>query len=258
MIDYLKLLVEVIGHIIWPLSLLIIFLIFKTDIKSLINRVHARLDVQPIELQIPTTDEETYTFMLHRRNLQEFSSGLISGPDRAKMMLHLYLAIDSNMLEPIIDVIKKYNRPNIPISYKAMPIAMDLASGMGVEKRKTIEKQAKTGLLKDYLNFSYHLTDVLPSIDLGDEFRQKPESAVPTLLLTGTLDGRTYIKSQQEAVSELSQLTAVLINNAGHNLFMKSDLEIWPEVEQAMAAFMQNKPIDKKALTVSLPDFSEI
>ncbi len=228
------------------------------DIKALIKRVHAKVDQQPIELQIPMSDDETYTFMLHRRNLQEFSSGLISDPIRAKMMLHLYLAIDYNMLEPIIDVIKKYNRHNTPISYRAMPIAMDLASGMGTEKRQMIEEQAKSGLLKDYLNFSYHLTDVLPVIDLGDEFRKKPKSAVPTLLLTGTLDGRTYIKSQQEAVSGLSHLSAVLINNAGHNLFMKSDSEIWTEVEQTIVEFMQSKKTVNKTITVPLPDFSEM
>lgn len=39
MIEYLKLLVEVIGHIIWPLSFLVIFLIFKKEIKSLIKRL---------------------------------------------------------------------------------------------------------------------------------------------------------------------------------------------------------------------------
>lgn len=39
MLEYLKLLVEIIGHVIWPISFLIIFLIFKKDIKSLIKRL---------------------------------------------------------------------------------------------------------------------------------------------------------------------------------------------------------------------------
>jgi len=228
------------------------------DIKALIKRVHAKLDAQPIKLEISLPDGKSYTYVLHRRILQEFSSGLISDPGSAKMMLHLYLAIDHNILEPVIEVISKYNRANSPISYRAMSVAMDLASGMSIEKRQMVQQQAKTSLLKDYLNFSYHLTDVLPSIDLGDEFRKKPESAVPTLLLTGTLDGRTYIKSQQEAVSGLTQLTSVLINSAGHNLFMKSDTEIWPEVEQAMSSFMLDQTMIKKTLAVPLPSFSEM
>lgn len=39
MIEYLKLIVEVIGHIIWPLSFVIVFLIFRKEIKSLIKRL---------------------------------------------------------------------------------------------------------------------------------------------------------------------------------------------------------------------------
>jgi len=39
MVEYLKLLVEIIGHIIWPISFLVVFLIFKKDIKSLIKRL---------------------------------------------------------------------------------------------------------------------------------------------------------------------------------------------------------------------------
>lgn len=227
------------------------------DIKQLIKRVHAKLESKPIRLTIPMKDGQSYNYMLHRRDLQEFTSGAISGPASAKRILQLYLAIDAGMLEPVIAVVKRYNKPNTSISFKAMPIAMDLASGMGTEKRRIIKKQAKTALLKDYLNFSYHLTDVLPEIDLGDNFRQKPKSAVPTLLLTGTLDGRTYIKSQLESVSGLSNLTAVTINNAGHNLFMFSATETSPEVEKAMQAFMRSEVIENKNITIALPDFAQ-
>jgi pimeloyl-ACP methyl ester carboxylesterase len=138
-----------------------------------------------------------------------------------------------------------------------MSIAMDLASGMSKEKRKLIKEQAKTSLLKDYLNFSYHLTDVLPSIDLGEDFRRKPQSPVPTLLLSGTLDGRTYLKSQLEAVEGLTNLTAITINNAGHNLFMSSPTKASVDVEKAMKTFMRGKLIGSRSFTIAMPDFSK-
>lgn len=144
------------------------------DIKSLMQRVDDKFDKQPLKLKIPLDENNSYDFVLHRRDMQEFASGSISDPARAKRLLQLYLALDKNMTEPVIAVIQRYFKPNQPISFKAMSIAMDLASGMSKDKRKQIEKQAKTALLKDYLNFSYHLTDVLPSIYLGDEFRQNP------------------------------------------------------------------------------------
>lgn len=54
MIEYLKLLVEIIGHIIWPISFLIIFLIFKKDIKSLIKRLKS---AQIKDFKIELTDK---------------------------------------------------------------------------------------------------------------------------------------------------------------------------------------------------------
>ncbi|MFK5892135.1 MAG: alpha/beta fold hydrolase [Pseudomonadota bacterium] len=227
------------------------------DIKALITRVHEKFEKEPLKLRVPLDKENSFDFILQRRDMQEFASGLISDPVKVKMLLQLYLALDNNMTDPVIAVIKKYFKPNQPITFKAMSIAMDLASGMSQEKRGEIKGQAKTALLKDYLNFSYHLTDVFPSIDLGDSFRQKPSSSVPTLLFSGTLDGRTYIESQLEAVSELSNLTAITVNNAGHNLFMFSSTQISPDVEKSMRAFMVDNPIDSLSITVTLPDFAK-
>jgi len=229
------------------------------DIKTLMHRVHNKFDNKPLKLKIPLDldNNNSFDFILQRRDLQEFTSGSISDPAKAKQILQLYLALDNNFNAPIIAVIKKYFKPNQPITFELMPIAMDLASGMSKEKRKAIKRQAQTALLKDYLNFSYHLTDVIPSIDLGDEYRQKPNSSVPTLLFSGTLDGRTYIESQLEAVSGLNNLTAITVNNAGHNLFMFSATQTSPKVESTMKAFMAGDPIDSLSITVPLPNFAK-
>ena len=92
---------------------------------------------------------------------------------------------------------------------------------------------------------------MVPELDLVDEFRAKPASDVPVILLSGTLDGRTYVESQLEAVSELTNVTAVAVKNAGHNLFMSSD-----EVQEAINRFMEDKPQLKDTITIDLPDFA--
>ena len=228
------------------------------DIKNLMLRVHDKLEKEPLKLKIPLENDKSFDFVLHRRDMQEFASGLISDPRKVKRLLQLYLALDSNRPESVIAVIKMFYKPNQPITYKAMSVAMDLASGMSKAKRNLVAQQAKTALLKDFLNFSYHLTDVLPTIDLGDRFRQKPQSSVPTLLLSGTLDGRTYIESQGEAVSGLKNLTAITVNNAGHNLFMVSATQISPDVGKVIKAFMKDDNIETLSITVPLTDFSNM
>lgn len=112
-------------------------------------------------------------------------------------------------------------------------------------------EQAKTALLGKALNFPMpQLNKAVAGLDLGDDFRALPRSDVPTLLLTGTLDGRTYIQSQQEATAGLSQLTQVMVVNAGHNLFMSS-----PEVTEVMKDFLKGNKVTTNEIQVELKPF---
>jgi pimeloyl-ACP methyl ester carboxylesterase len=85
---------------------------------------------------------------------------------------------------------------------------------------------------------------------LGDSFRTGPHSDVPTLLLSGTLDGRTYPQSQREATQGLSKLTQVMVVNGGHNLFMSS-----PKVTEVIKDFLRGDPINTTEIQVELPPF---
>ena len=113
-----------------------------------------------------------------------------------------------------------------------------------------IEAQARTSLLGPYLNDTLYVAEVAPEYDLGDAFREKPTGDTPLLLLSGTLDGRTYIESQREAVSGLANRQTVTVVNAGHNLFMAS-----PEVTETIQAFMRGGNVSGREIVVDLPDF---
>ena len=132
-----------------------------------------------------------------------------------------------------------------------MSFGMDIASGVTEERLAQINQQAPASLVGKMLNFPMpHLNKVIPHLDLGDSFRTNPKSNVPTLLLTGTLDGRTYIQSQYEATSGLSNLTKVTVKNAGHNLFMVS-----PKITETIKTFLRNEPIQEKEIEFILPPF---
>ncbi len=88
-----------------------------------------------------------------------------------------------------------------------------------------------------------------PELDLGNSFRVNPKSNVPTLLFSGTLDGRTYLESQSEAIAGFSNATQVIVKNAGHNLFMSSN-----KIQDTIDLFMEGRRIKKTVLTVDLPD----
>jgi pimeloyl-ACP methyl ester carboxylesterase len=222
------------------------------DIKALMTRVHAQLEKEPVLLQLKSGAE----YLLQRRDMQELAGSFIADPKGAALLLGFYRTLDNGdtlsfdnvpsrfLLERLVD-------PGKPISMGAMSTAMDIASGMTANRKAEISVQAETSLLGSYLNFTYHFDGMVPELDLGDEFRAKPVSDVPVMLLSGTLDGRTYVESQLEAVSELTNVTAVAVKNAGHNLFMSSD-----EVQEAINRFMEDKPQLKDTITIELPEFA--
>lgn len=221
------------------------------DIKALMRRVHAKLDAEPVLMNVPLRSGGTAPYMFHRRDMQQIASALVSDPGRVGMLLSLYLAMDAGMVDPVAGVLGRFIVPGEPISFRAMGTAMDVASGMTKAKGEMIAAQAETALLGDFLNFSYHFDGLAPEMDLGDDFRAKPASDVPTLLLSGTLDGRTYIESQLEAVSGMANLTAITVENAGHNLYMLSD-----EVQQAIDQFLRGEVVDTSVITVELPSLA--
>ena len=216
-------------------------------IKPLMQRVHKKLHQQPLKIELAGDDSENF-YYLQRRDMQQLASGMISDPNRAWQLVQLYRAVDAGFVMPLIPIIQRYFGLDEKISFSAMSVAMDIASGIDQERRKTIEQQAQTALLATYLNFTLHYTDVAPQLDLGKAFRQPPTSDVPTLLFSGTLDGRTYVESQREAAAKLSNSTIITVLNAGHNLFKSS-----PEVLQTMQAFMRNQAINRTEIQAELP-----
>lgn len=224
------------------------------DIKALINRVHQKLEQKPLKISWQNKAGKTITYFLQKRDMQQMASAMISDPDNAKRLLMLYQATEAGITAPIQGVLQRFYDPEEAISFKAMNTAMDLASGISPERRQTIEAQIPEAMLAGYLNFSFYFTDIAlqQGLDLGESFRSKPSSDVPTLLLSGTLDGRTYIESQSEAVSELSQLQTIKVVNAGHNLFKSSPLVI-----KNMLLFMQDQPLADQVITIAPPSFNQ-
>jgi len=222
------------------------------DIKALIRRVHQRLQDKPVLLTFKGPDGKDADVLLQRRTLQMIEAGPIADPEGAIMMLAIYRAADAGDYKPLAEVMQRFFSPGEPLKMRAMPLAMDVASGIGDGLLAQIEAQAKTALLGDVLNFPMpHLRAAFPELDLGDDFRKAPTSHVPTLLLSGTLDGRIYPESQREAVAGLDQLQAITVVNAGHNLFMTS-----PEVTAAIERFMRGEPLKSPQITIAPPDFT--
>ncbi|MEM9233853.1 MAG: alpha/beta hydrolase [Pseudomonadota bacterium] len=221
------------------------------DIKALISRVHARLEDEPVTLTIPLRDGTTDTRVWTRRDMQLLATRMIADPDNAVFLLQLYAAADAGNYEPITFVLSRYHSPDDRIGFNGMSAGMDLASGITPQRLARFEHEAASALMGQWHNFPMpQLSGTVPELDLGDEFRSSPISDIPALVLMGTLDGRTYPESQLEAVAGMTNVTAITVVNAGHNLFMSS-----PKVREAMDAFFEGQEAPSKEITIPLPQF---
>lgn len=222
------------------------------DIKALIRRVHKRLDENPIQVKVPQQDAEPLDFLFQRVHMQGIASGMIADPHRGvPKLLQLYSALDHGISEMLPEIITRAGFDQQHISFDVMSFGMDVASGVTEQRLQLFNQQAGHSIIGKLLNFPMpQLNRVVDGLDLGDEFRQYPRSDVPTLLLTGTLDGRTYIESQQEATRGLTRLTRVIVKNAGHNLFM-----VAPEVTEVIQRFMNDEVIETTEIVFELPNF---
>ncbi|WP_308912041.1 alpha/beta hydrolase [Pseudokordiimonas caeni] len=220
------------------------------DIAGLMRRVHARLNREPMIVAVPS--EEGTTFLLQRGHLQSLASALISDPENIAVLLAVYSMVDAGDATLAANLIFRFFNPRPPIGMSAMPTAMDMASGVSEARLTLVREQAKSSLLADYLNFPMpQVAGVWPGLDLGDDFRTNPAGDTPVLVLSGTLDGRTYPESQQEATAGLTNATRVTVRNAGHNLFMAS-----PDVHLAIHSFLEGKGYIPAEIRVDLPDFT--
>lgn len=218
------------------------------DIIALMRSVHATLENDPVMLELESSEGETAPFLLTKEVMQRLASRTISDPGNATRLIPVYSSAAAGDFEQVEKVLARLITPGEPVTWRVMPLAMDVASGIDAARLSTVNSQAETALLGDVLNFPMpHLRGAL-GLDLGDDFRTAPVSDIPVLLLTGTLDGRTYPNSQQEAFAGFSELTTVTIENAGHNLFMVS-----PDVTATIQRFMRGETNGDETLTIDPP-----
>jgi pimeloyl-ACP methyl ester carboxylesterase len=219
------------------------------DIVAMIRRVHAGLEANPIMLTVATKEGGGYKYLWKRRDMQELASAMIADPASASLLLQLYSALDKGDQTLLNAMAPRITSANENITLRPMQTLMDVASGTSTKRRALIAMQAKTSLLSTFLNQTVTLEDVDPSLVMDDKFRERPVSDIPVLLLSGTLDGRTYIESQAEAVSGMRKRQIVTVKNAGHNLFMVS-----PEVTTVIQDFMRGKTVNGTEINAELPD----
>ena len=138
-------------------------------------------------------------------------------------------------------------------TFKAMPLAMDVASGHTSQRRKLVDRQARASLFGDALNFPFPmLADGMGLADLGDAFRSPLQTDIPTLFVGGTLDGRTALTNVEALLPGFSSGQTLVVRGASH------DDELWlghPGIAASIADFLAGREVKDAELDVPPPRF---
>lgn len=127
-----------------------------------------------------------------------------------------------------------------------MSLAMDAASGISKQRWSQVQQQAKTALVGRTTNFPFpDINAVMPVTDLGDDFRQALHSDIPTLFVSGTLDGRTLYQSQVELAANFSNANMITVEGGGHNIFMAH-----PDISERILEFFNGQKVQSHTITL--------
>ncbi|MEM8961563.1 MAG: alpha/beta fold hydrolase [Acidobacteriota bacterium] len=203
------------------------------DLVALMRTVLDKLDAEPARIKVPNRfTGEVVNLVIDKLTVQALTGYLIKNPDTIATLPRAYWAMsqgDYTALAPYLVRFKSLR------SMGGMSEAMDAASGMSAARHKRIEEERATAVLGDALNFpGVELAEALGIETLPSTFRAPLQSSVPTLFLSGTLDGRTYVDAAREVAAGFDHGVHVIVENAGHDLFM-SDEEIGRRIAEFFA-----------------------
>ena len=223
------------------------------DLMATIERVLDRLEKQPAEARLVDPRRgEMQRVVAGAWDLKFATAQMLRGPESFAGLPDLYWRLDQG--DDLALALMKVSNSRLPVG-RAMSGVMDCASSASKARLERIEREARTTLLGDVINLP--LLDVCPAWGvrpLDDEFRSDLETDVPTLFISGTLDGRTPPENAEEVRAGFSHSVHLVIDGAGHSdpLFLSS-----PEILDVMLAFLHDRPIPTTSIRLDPPRFVE-
>jgi len=129
---------------------------------------------------------------------------------------------------------------------RTMSLAMDCASYATPQRLSRNQAAAADALLGYTIDFPMPggcEVEGLPRLD--DSFRAELKTDIPTLFVSGTLDGRTPVSNAEEVALGFSNYQHLIIDRAAHSndLFLSS-----PVILETMLAFLQDEPVTSETI----------
>lgn len=220
--------------------------VLTADEHAALGQALARLAAAPARTRfVDPRSGEPVVVTISKLDLQRVVGYLIKNPSTLRLLRAWLPALAAGEVAALAPIVAQ--AASEAQGMRGMPEVMDAASGASRARQAQVRREAPGTLLEDTLNYpGLALAEALGAPDLGEAFRAPLVSAIPTLLLSGTLDGRTYVDSHRELAATLGQATHVVVEGAGHDLFLAS-----PEVVARIVAFLAGREVSAAPIVVA-------
>jgi len=217
------------------------------DLRGLLQKVLQSSTAQPYRVPLAANGDRASVVTLGRFDLEQVVIGSLDDRQGLASLPRLLLDFDyGNLSSSLVQEVAKEIREQRsgPID-SIMSLATDCSSGVSTERLGEIDRQTKTDLLA---HIDFPIPDICPAVGvptLPAKDRMPVHSAVPTLFMSGTLDGRTPRSNEEEARRYFTQSQSILIEGAGHgdDLFVSS-----PAIGDAMVEYMLTGIVKTKVI----------
>ena len=217
------------------------------DLAGTLKRILSRLEKEPVTVSI--TDQRTkkpVDVKVGKMGLQFLimrDLGDVSDLPIFPLWFYTMDKGDYSILKRFVE--RRYNQFGAGLS--VMTLVTDISSGVSKSRRVQIQKEAKTALLGDIVNFPIsEMGDVFGNPDLGDAYRSPIKTDVPTLFVSGVLDNNTQPFQADDVRRTFKTTTHLIIDNAGHESMLTD-----PQVQQTMVEFLRGQDVSK--VKIALP-----
>ncbi len=185
-------------------------------------------------------------------DVQQVATAFLRGPELSRFLPAFFAHMAAGNYSDMAPFFLEARRA---VSIALMPSATDIASGISVARQLRIQAERTKTLLDSAINFPLpELAAGFSAVDLGMSFRAAVQTQVPTLFISGSLDGRTPINNALEVIEGFENGIQLTIEGGGHNDLLASHPGIYPLVE----AFIQGTSVSDTTIAIDAPDFVNV
>ncbi len=216
------------------------------DLFALLKRVLDRFEKEPVTIRINQNSSKPIDVKVGKFGLQFLIMRDLGDSNDLPVFPAWFYTMDKGDYRILARFVeRRYNQ--FGGGMQLMSVVMDASSGCSKTRRQQIEKEAKSALLGDTVNFPFPgVGDILGNPDLGETYRSPLKTQVPTLFFSGTFDNNTPSFQTDEVRRFFKISTHLIVENAGHESML-----VDAKVQQTMVDYLGGRDVSQ--VKIALP-----